>query len=113
NISLNYFFIPKYSFMASAWVSVITEFLVAVFTAVLVFIKIKYFPKVEKFGRLLLAGFLMAVFLTVFKELNFFVLILGSSVLYLILIWLFNVVKTSEVLSLISKKGIQEYEKTP
>lgn len=113
NISLNYFFIPKFSFIASAWVSVITEFIVVLFTALVVFVKIKYFPKIEKLGRLLLAGLLMGVFLAVFRNMNFFVLILGSALLYFVLIWLLNVIKTSEILSLISKKGIQEYEEIP
>lgn len=110
NISLNYFFIPKFSYLASAWTSVLTELIVVIFTAIMVFIKIKYFPRVEKIWGLLLAGILMGVFLAVFRNLNFFVLILSSTAIYFVFIWIFDVVKTSEIISLISKKGIQEYE---
>jgi O-antigen/teichoic acid export membrane protein len=113
NISLNYFFIPKFSYVASAWASVVTELVVVFFTAIMVFVKIKYFPKIEKFWGLLLAGFLMSLFLAVFKNINFFLLILSSATLYFIFIWIFDVVKTSEILSLISKRGIQEYEELP
>ncbi len=110
NISLNYFYIPKFSYLASAWASVITELVVVFFTALMVFMRIKYFPKIEKFSELLLAGILMSLFLFIFKDVNFFVLILSSSILYFIFIWIFGVVTTSEILSLISKKGIQKYE---
>jgi len=113
NISLNYFFIPQFSYLASAWASVLTELIVVFFTAIMVFTKIKYFPKIEKFWGLLLAGLLMALFLTAFKNINFFLLIVSSATLYFIFIWIFDVVKTSEILSLISKRGIQEYEELP
>lgn len=113
NISLNYFLIPRFSYLASAWTSVITEFVVVLFTFLMVFMKIKYLPKIEKFWGLILAGALMATFLAVFKEINFFVLILSSAALYFVFIWIFNVVQTSEIISLISKKGIQEYEELP
>lgn len=113
NISLNYFFIPKFSYLASAWISVITELIVVVFTAAMVFFKTKYFPRVEKAWGLILAGILMGAFLAVFKSINFFVLILISASLYFVLIWIFDVVKTSEILSLISKKEIQKYDELP
>lgn len=113
NISLNYFFIPRFSYLASAWASVLTELIVVFLTAIMVFVKIKYFPRVEKFWGLLLAGALMGGFLTIFKNLNFFVLIISSAALYFVLIWIFGVIKNSEITSLISKKGIQEYERLP
>jgi len=113
NISLNYFFIPRFSYIASAWISVLTEFIVVLLTAILVFTKVKYFPKIEKPGASFGRSSNGSLFGGFFKNINFFVLILSSAILYLVLIWLFDVVKTSELVSLISKKGIQEYEELP
>jgi O-antigen/teichoic acid export membrane protein len=113
NLSLNYFFIPRFSYIASAWVSVLTEFSVVVFTATLVFQKIKYFPKREKVGRAILAGLAMSVFLFVFKGQSFFLLAFGSTLVYFVFLWLLKVVRTEEILSLISKKGVEEYEELP
>jgi O-antigen/teichoic acid export membrane protein len=113
NLSLNYLFIPRFSYMASAWSSVITEFTVVFLTAWLVFKNIKYYPRFEKFGGIILAGLIMSLFLFVLKELNFFLLVLGSSLVYFFFIWIFGAVQTSEITSIISKKGVEEYEELP
>lgn len=113
NISLNYLFIPQFSYLASAWASIATELIVVIFTGTLVFIKLKYFPKMEKIWGLFFAGLFMWLFLVVFKNINFFILLFSSATIYFVFLWVFKVIKTSEILSLISKKGIQEYEELP
>ena len=110
NVCLNFILIPKFSYMGSAYVSVITEFVVVLLTAYMVVKKLNYVPLTEGFLRIIGAGALMATFLFFFKELNFFVLALVSAILYFIFLWLFKAIEKSEITSIISKKEIQEYE---
>lgn len=115
NVILNLIFIPKFSYISAAWVSVITEFFVAIATAYLVAKKLNYTPAVENFSKIIFAGALMAAFLYAFRGLNFFILALASSAIYFVFLWMFRAIETSEITSLISKKGIQEqeYEQMP
>ena len=113
NVTLNLIFIPRFSYMAAAYTSVITEFVVVVLTAYMAAKKLNYKPAMENFPGILSAGALMAVFLYVFKELNFFILAILSSAVYLVFLWIFKAVETSEITSLISKKGLQEYDELP
>jgi len=109
NISLNLIFIPQFSYLGAAYISVLTEFLVVTMGFYATVKKIGYFPKTEKITGILAAGGSMALFLFLFKQSNFIFLLLISSVIYFLLLWLLRVIKTEEIMSLISKKGIQEY----
>ncbi|PIR73289.1 MAG: hypothetical protein COU40_03485 [Candidatus Moranbacteria bacterium CG10_big_fil_rev_8_21_14_0_10_35_21] len=113
NVVGNLIFIPRFSYFGSAYISVITEMVVVFLTALMVFRKIDYVPRAEKFSSILLSGLIMASFLFVFKEFNFFMLTLGGALIYFIFLWIFKAVKTSELLSLISRKGVEEYEEIP
>lgn len=104
NISSNLLFIPRYSYLASSYISVATEFFVVLLTGYITIKEIKYVPKTEGFLRILLAGALMAEFLYFFRSSNFFVLAIGGSLIYFLFLWLFKAVKTEELLSLVSKK---------
>lgn len=113
NVCLNFILIPKFSYLGSAYVSVITEFVVVILTAYMVAKKLNYIPLTESFLRIMAAGGLMGVFLFFFRDLNFFVLALSSAVLYFVFLWLFKAIERSEITSIISKKGVQEYEEAP
>lgn len=115
NISLNLFFISRseHPYFAAAVVSALTEFLVSVFAFFMVVAKIKYYPRIEKIGGILIAGLIMAVFLFVFKNINFFLQAFGGTLIYLAFLWVLKAVKAEEITSIISKKGVQEYEELP
>lgn len=113
NVTLNLVLIPRFSYLAAAYVSVATELLVVVATFYLVWRKIGYVPKVESFFSVILAGVFMAIFMFVFKGNNFLVLALVGAGIYSLSLWLLNAVKTSEITSLISKKGVEAYEELP
>jgi O-antigen/teichoic acid export membrane protein len=112
NIGLNLVLIPRFSYYGAAGVSVLTEFIVVAITFYLSAKKIKYIPKLEKIGSILISAGMMAIFLFVFKKDNFIFLAVSSSFIYFVFLWLFRVVKTEEIKSLISKKGVQEYGET-
>lgn len=109
NLTLNLIFIPRFSYLAAAYTSVLTELAVVILTAYLTLKTIKYIPKAEKIAGIFAAGVIMATFLLVFRNYNFFVAALGSTTVYLVSLWIFDAVKTSEILSIISKKGVEEY----
>lgn len=111
NVFLNLLLIPKFSYLAAAGISAITELLVAGLSFYLVVKHIGYFPKLEKAGGILFSGGIMAVSLSFLKNANFFVAALGGMLVYFFSLWVLRSVRTSEILSLISKKGVQEYER--
>ena len=113
NISLNYFLIRNFSYVGAAWTAVITEFFVATGTFVLVFKKIKYIPKVEHGLGIVGAAFFMGIILYISENLSFFARGFLSVLIYLLLLWIFKAIKTEEITSIISKKGVQKYEEIP
>jgi len=106
NVSANLIFIPIYSYMASAIISVATEFFVTVATLFVIIRDLKYFPKVEKFWAIVFSGVVMAVYFFVFSKINFFLLAFSGTAVYALAIWLFRAVKTEEIASIISKKEL-------
>jgi O-antigen/teichoic acid export membrane protein len=110
NVTLNIILIPKFSYMGAAYVAVFTELFVAAAVAYFVIKNLGYFPRVEKASKLILSGIIMAVFLFVFRNTNFFLQAVGSTGVYAASLWIFKVIATEEIKSLISKKGVSEYE---
>lgn len=113
NIGLNLVFIPKFSYIGAAYVSVFTEFLVVALGLYVSVKTVKYLPSVEKFSAILMSGAAMALFLFLFKQESFFFLLVSSPLVYFFVLWIFKAIKTEEIRSLISKKGVQEYEERP
>jgi len=115
NVSLNLIFIPSanYPYFTAAIVSALTEFLVATFSFFLVVTKIKYYPHVEKIWSILVAGLIMAAFLFLLRDMNFFLQAFSGVLIYMIFLWVFKAIKAEEITSIISKKGVQEYGELP
>jgi len=110
NIGLNLALIPKFSYTGAAYVSTGTEIFVALLAGYCAWKKLGYAPKPEKIVGIFLAGVLMAVFLFFAQGLNFFLAACVGSAIYFTALWIFDAVKTSEITSLVSKKGVEEYE---
>jgi O-antigen/teichoic acid export membrane protein len=110
NVGLNLVIIPKFSFMGAAYVSTGTEIFVAIVAGYFAWKKLGYSPQPEKISGIFLAGVLMAVFLFFAKDMNFFLAAIVASAIYFTALWVFDAVKTSEITSLISKKGVEKYD---
>lgn len=110
NIIANLILIPNFSYFGSAAVSVMTELIVVAATSYLAFKKLHYVPKLSHFPEIILSGVAMALFLYLFKGMNFVVAGMGSVAVYAFFLWLLKAVKTEEITSIISKKGVKEYE---
>lgn len=115
NVTANLIFIPLFSYVAAAYISTLTEIFVALAAFVIVAKEIKYYPRLEKKIGIFLAGGLMALFLFIFQGNNFFILAVCSVAVYFAGLWIFRTVKTEEITSLFTRKGVEEfeYEKLP
>jgi len=103
NVLANLIFIPSFSYLASATISVITEIFVAVAAGYLVFKKLNYLPRAEKIGKIFLSGLVMAIFLFIFRTSNFFIIGFSSVCIYLFALGIFRAVEISEITSIINK----------
>lgn len=110
NVSLNLWLIPYFSYWAAAATSVITEGLVVLITAWLSYKYLDYCPKMEKPFRLGLSVLILAGFLYLTSGYAFVLRVLGGIFIYIIASWALNVIQTSELKSLITRKSIEEYE---
>lgn len=109
NIGANLILIPRFSYVGAAYMSFVTEFFVAAATLYLAVTQLNYRPRLEQAGGIFGAGLAMAVFLYFFHGLNFFLAGAGSVLVYLAGLWAFRAIKTSEITSIISRKGSEEY----
>ena len=113
NVSLNFILIPRFSYFGAAYVSVGTELIVVFLTAYLVIFKVKYYHQVDKLAKIIFSGLVMSLFLFVFRGKNFFLLAGASFLIYFLALWALRVIKNAEIMSIISRKGVEEYEETP
>lgn len=107
NVSGNLFFIPQFpnnAYLVPAVVSVITEILVVTLTGYFIWKKLKFFPKLEKFFQILLAGLLMGIPIYFFKDLNFFLLLLIGIAVYGICLLALRIISKEELSALFVKK---------
>lgn len=110
NISANLLFIPRFSYMAAAYTSVATEFIVVAATFYLGAKNLRYFPSLDHLWGIFLSGAIMAGFLYFFSSFNFFLAGGAATAVYLLFLWLTKAVRTSDITSIISREGIQDYE---
>jgi len=108
NVTANLLLIPSSSkpYFSAAYVAAFTEFIVAFSTFYIVVKKVNYCPKAEKFWAIVVSGIAMAAFLFIFGDINFFARAFGATFVYIIFLWLLKAVRTEEIKSIISKKGV-------
>ena len=104
NIIANIIFIPMFSYTASAVISVATEFLAASAGLFLTMKHVAYIPSIEHLPRILLSGFVMAVFLFVFKGSSFYLLAIESSAIYVLFLWITKTITIEELSSIFVHK---------
>ena len=104
NVVANIIFIPMFSYTGSAVISSFTEFFVALAGLVLTLKYIGYVPSVSYLPRILISGFAMAVFLYVFKTQGFFLLVISSSIIYAVFLWITRTITIEEFSSIFAAK---------
>ena len=104
NVMGNLFFIPLYSYTASAIVSTLTEFLVAALGLFLTIKYVGYVPRMDNLTKITASGAIMALFLFVFSGHNFLLLAFGSAAVYGTSLWITKAVTTEELKGIIVAK---------
>lgn len=105
NVILNLIFIPKFSYLATSYISVATEFLVVILTGLAITIKLKFFPRSSKIIPMALSGLMMGLYLWLFQDKSFLLLLITSPMIYFLGLIIFKVVSKQELLSLIKKEA--------
>jgi O-antigen/teichoic acid export membrane protein len=103
NVSANLIFIPKYSYLATSYVSVATELLVVILSVLIVYKNLHFLPKLKNFNFIILAGLIMATYIFILQSLPFLVLLITSPLVYFTILILSKVI-TKKELSLLFKK---------
>lgn len=99
NILLNLIFIPMYSYMAASFNTLLTEFIVAIFLIVLASKNGFLNPKktLMDFIMILIAATAMALFIFIFKNLNLYLLIVLSAIIYFIVLFLTKTINHEDI----------------
>jgi len=108
NVVSNLYFIPKFpssAYLVPAVVSVITELLVVGLTGYIIWKKLKFFPRVEKFFRIVFAGILMGTTIHLLRDWNFFILVLVGIFVYAICLAGLRIISKEEILNIIKKQA--------
>ncbi len=108
NISLNFLLIPQYSYMAAAFVSLITECLVVLLIGTLAFREIHFRPSFKPLPRIFFATLLMALAMYYFDRYSFIIAGLSGAVMYLFGLWLTRVVTYQEIKMLLFNKEARD-----
>lgn len=104
NVSANFIFIPTYSYTASAIISAITEFFVAIAGLILTIKYVAYVPRIQNLGWIIFSGIVMTGLMFVFRSLGFFQLFALGTFAYIFSLWLTKTVTIKELASIVSKK---------
>lgn len=104
NLAINLIFIPRYSYLAVAWASLLTEFMVAILMAGAILRQIKMRPSLKVGGKSLAAALVMSIFLWFFSGLNLFVLIMMGAIVYFAILFLTGGASWDEFLLLVKRK---------
>lgn len=93
-----FIFIPKYSYIGAAWVTVFSESLIAIFSLWIIYKYTKIFPKISKILiKSLAAALPMILMLYFLRDLNAFLLMAVSAGVYVVFIILFRGISREEM----------------
>jgi len=103
NVSANLILIPKFSYLATAIITVLTELIILIYTYILVKKLAQINLKLSVFLKCSFAGFLVLVVTYLGKEANFYIMILVSATIYLLTLIGLKVISRETVKGLIRR----------
>lgn len=104
NISANLLLIPAFSYIGSAFVSVLTELMVVILTFYLTKKYLRFTPSIKGLWKILASGMTMGVFLLIFSGLNVFILALSSATIYIASLFATKTLTFREISKIVSTK---------
>lgn len=81
-------FIPRYSYIGAAWVTVFSEFLIFVFSGIIISKYIGFFPELKKLKKSLIGALVMSLVLLASPIKNIFFLILAGMLIYFVILYI-------------------------
>ncbi len=106
------FFIPRFSYLGAAAVTIYSEVLIACFSAYCVYKYINFFPNLKTGFKALLSGIIMGIFLYLTKNnyetnlIRLLTLILEASLLYFLSLYILGGIKERELIAIFKKKSL-------
>ncbi|MFH0988129.1 MAG: polysaccharide biosynthesis C-terminal domain-containing protein, partial [Parcubacteria group bacterium] len=94
-------YIPQYGYWAAAWWTVFSETLIAVWSAILLYKTIKFFPSLRLLIKSVAAGLIMAVVLYVVRDLQVLISLAIAIVVYFGCLYLLGGIKRESVMELL------------
>ena len=106
SLTAYFIFIPKFSYMGAAWITVYSEIAIGFASFFLVYKYTKFIPKFRVFIRVLISTALMSVALYYFNivNLNLAFSVTLSILIYFIFLYTFRGITKKEILDIINKK---------
>jgi len=100
NIALNYLLIPKFSYIAASFNTLITEFIILALVMIMAY-RAGYIAKRKKLiidsVKITISSLIMGLFIWEFKDLNLLILIIISSAIYLIIVWIMGGLDSEDI----------------
>ncbi|MFH1173495.1 MAG: flippase [bacterium] len=97
-------FIPKYSYWGAAWMTVVSESMIALITFLVVYKYTKIAPNLKVLGKAILASLIMALPLYFFNDYNLLLLISVAAFIYLAAIYLLKAFTRETVMEIFRLK---------
>lgn len=85
--------IPIYGYWAAAWMTVFSEVLIMIWTAIVVYQTIKFVPKFNLVWKCVISSLIMLVFLKLFTDFHILILLLIAGVVYFGMLYLLGGLK--------------------
>lgn len=98
-------FIPRYSYWGAAWMTVVSESMIAAISFIVAYRTTKIIPSFKIFGKVLIASLIMAIPLYLFNDYNVLLLISLAAFIYLITLYLVGGIKKEMILEVIRLKN--------
>jgi O-antigen/teichoic acid export membrane protein len=111
--------IPRYSYVGAAAVTIYSEVLIAIFSAYCIFKYSRFFPRMAIFGKALLSGAVMGLFIYFFPAHyqttlgGLILIIILASLLYFLFLYIIGGIKSADLKSILKKQttdGGQTYD---
>lgn len=104
-------FIPRFSYLGAAWVTIYSELLIATFSAYCVFKYSRFLPKINIVFKSILASLIMSAFILIYPSawqigiLGLLLVIFLASAIYFLVLFLLGGIKTADIQSILKKSG--------
>jgi O-antigen/teichoic acid export membrane protein len=103
NIGFNILFIPRFSYLASAVISVLTQILITILSGKVALGLIKINPQLKIIGKVFLASAIMGLIIYFLSFLNLFILLILAFVIYFGLLYLIGGISKNTIASIIRR----------